>query len=333
MKEGKGILPYAVVRLGTGCNAKCLFCNVPAESYNLPATVSAEEIKKEIADLCKKQKNLKISLSGGEPTINKDLPEIISFAKRKGIQTVEIQTNAILLRDRNFVRTLKKAGLNKAFVAFHSHIPKIHDYLVGRKGAYADCLAGIKNLLTEKIKVDLNPVVTSRSYKELPGYIRFIKKEMPEVKRVSLSVIQPRGRAWDNRNLVPRYGLISPYVKKALDLGKRAGINIFNPYCGLPLCMGNWWMHLGNCAEFSEKHLEHNQLSFVEMKVCPSDYKTKTCQCLVCDLEKFCNGVWKEYAKIHPLSDLKPVTLQSTSKKSRISRSKSHKKKICPKKK
>ena len=98
---------------------------------------------------------------------------IIKFAKDNGAETVEIQTNAILLRDKNFVKTLKKAGLNKAFVAFHSHIPEIHEYLVGKKGAYKDCLAGIKNLLAEKIKVDLNPVITSRSYNYL-FYKRFI---------------------------------------------------------------------------------------------------------------------------------------------------------------
>ncbi|TSA45274.1 radical SAM protein [bacterium] len=315
MKRSKGVLPYAVVRLGSRCNAKCLFCNVPAESYDLPKAVSAEEIKTEIANLVNKQKNLKISISGGEPTINKDLPEIIKFAKDNGIQTVEIQTNAILLRDKNFVKTLKKAGLDKAFVAFHSYVPEIHDYLVGRKGAYADCLAGIKNLVAEKIKVDLNPVVTSRSYKELPGYIRFVKKEMPEVKRVSLSVIQPRGRAWNNRNLVPRYGLISPYVKKTLELGKQMGIEIFNPYCGLPFCMGNWWKYLNNCAEFTEKHLGCNQLNFVKTNVCPPDYKIKACQCLVCDLERFCNGVWKEYAEIHSLSDLKPIAMPAISKR------------------
>jgi MoaA/NifB/PqqE/SkfB family radical SAM enzyme len=314
MKKGKGILPFVVIRLGAKCNAKCLFCNVPSESYNLPDIVSTEEIKKEIVDLSNKQKNMRISISGGEPTINKDLPEIIEFAKRSGIKTVEIQTNAILLRDKNLVKTLKKAGLDKAFVSFHSAVPRIHDYLTGRKGAFENCLIGIKNLLAEKIIVDLNPVVTVRGYEELPGYIRFVKKEIPEVKRISLSVIQPRGRAWDNRNLVPRYGQISPYVEKALKLGKQRGINIFNPYCGLPLCIGGWWKYLGNCLEFTEKHLEYNQLNFVQRNVCPSDYKIKSRQCLVCDLEKFCNGVWKEYAIIYSLSDLKPIILPVGSK-------------------
>jgi MoaA/NifB/PqqE/SkfB family radical SAM enzyme len=314
MKKDKGRLPYSVIRLGTKCNAKCLFCNVPAESYDLPATVSVEKIKKEIIDLGKRQKNVIISISGGEPTINKDLPETIKFAKNHGVRTVEIQTNAILLREKNLVKKLKKAGLSKAFVAFHSHIPKIHDYLVGRKGAYTDCLLGIKNLVSEKIKVDLNPVITSRSYKELPGYIKFVRKEIPEVKRISLSVIQPRGRAWDNRNLVPRYGLISPYIKKALELGEQMGVDIFNPYCGLPFCIGDWWKHLSNCVEFTEKHLEYGQLDFVKEKFFLQDAKIKSRQCLVCDLEKFCNGVWKEYARIYSLSDLKPIIIPTDSK-------------------
>ena len=84
------------------------FCNVPSESYNLPKERDINSIKKEISDLTEKYSDVAISISGGEPTLRKDLPEIIRFAKQQGVRVVELQTNAILLIREGYVRLLKK---------------------------------------------------------------------------------------------------------------------------------------------------------------------------------------------------------------------------------
>src|SRR4030042_6439061 len=203
VRDPRENLPYLIVRLGTRCNASCHFCNVPTENFPLAGELSGSQIKKEIKTLIGGKKGIKISLSGGEPTVRKDLPEIIRFAARNGAKVVEIQTNAIVLDDALYVKKLKKSGLDKAFVSFHSHIPRIQNLMLNRRGVYERCLEGIKNLLQEGVEVNLNPVVTTKNYKSLPDYIRFVKKHLPGIYSISLSVVQPRGRAWKNRKLVP----------------------------------------------------------------------------------------------------------------------------------
>jgi pyruvate formate lyase activating enzyme len=83
----------AVVFLG-GCNLRCSFCYVPH-------LVLPEEIKKqkeipqrEIFSFLKKRRNFleAVAISGGEPTINKDLPDFIKKIKELGY-LVELETN------------------------------------------------------------------------------------------------------------------------------------------------------------------------------------------------------------------------------------------------
>jgi pyruvate formate lyase activating enzyme len=83
----------AVIFLG-GCNLRCSFCYVPH-------LVLPEEIKKqkeipqrEIFSFLKERKNFleAVAISGGEPTINKDLPDFIKKIKELGY-LVELETN------------------------------------------------------------------------------------------------------------------------------------------------------------------------------------------------------------------------------------------------
>jgi len=296
-------LPYKILRLGLTCNAKCLFCNVPAELF-LSKEMSTHEAKAEIERLVSLNKGMKLDITGGEPTIRKDLPELVRYASRNGIKIIQVQTNGILLANKSYVKNLKAAGLNKVFVGLHSHIPKIHDYLVGLSGASKKCIQGIENSLESDIEVILNPVITTKSYKKLPNYIKFIKGNFSQVISISLSVVQPRGRAWLNRYLVPRYGIIDPYIKEALRLGNKYKLIINNPYCGLPLCIGGWYKYLEQCVEYCENILKKRKISG---DISVSQDKIKAAHCAECDLNKFCNGVWREYSLFYPLSDLKPI--------------------------
>lgn len=300
-KDLKQNLPYHLIRLSTKCNAHCLFCNVPAESVELACDYSVSEIKKQILKLARASQKIKLSFSGGEPTLRKDLEELISFASKNSAKEVEIQTNAILLSDVNYVDRLKTAGLTKAFVGLHSHLPVIHDRLVGVTGAFGKCRQGIKNLLASNIEVILNPVITTKNFKQLPTFIKYIHQEFPGIRYISLSVVQPRGRAAGNKKIVPSYGQISPYVKKALKLGKNLDLIINNPFCGLPFCQGGWDKYLDRCVEYCENQLKPKKERGKHRA------KIKPPQCQRCKFNLFCNGVWPEYAALYSLKNLKPI--------------------------
>jgi len=83
----------AVVFLG-GCNLRCQFCYVP--HLVLPEEIEKQkEIpQKEIFSFLKERRNFleAVAITGGEPTINKDLPNFIKKIKKLGY-LVELETN------------------------------------------------------------------------------------------------------------------------------------------------------------------------------------------------------------------------------------------------
>jgi pyruvate formate lyase activating enzyme len=83
----------AIVFLG-GCNLRCQFCYVP--HLVLPEEIEKQkEIpQKEIFSFLKERRNFleAVAITGGEPTINKDLPNFIKKIKKLGY-LVELETN------------------------------------------------------------------------------------------------------------------------------------------------------------------------------------------------------------------------------------------------
>jgi pyruvate formate lyase activating enzyme len=82
-----------IVFLG-GCNLRCQFCYVP--HLVLPEEIEKQKKipQKEIFSFLKERKNFleAVAISGGEPTINKELPDFIRKIKKLGY-LVELETN------------------------------------------------------------------------------------------------------------------------------------------------------------------------------------------------------------------------------------------------
>ena len=58
-----------------------------------------------------------VQLSGGEPTVRDDLPEIVAYAKEVGCKYVQLNSNGLrLAEDEDFTRRLAEAGLSFVFL-------------------------------------------------------------------------------------------------------------------------------------------------------------------------------------------------------------------------
>ena len=101
------------------CNMHCPVCFASAgeggEKGNLPIC----EIEKQYDFLMAHGGPFNIQLSGGEPTMRDDLPDIIHMGREKGFTFFQLNTNGIrLAREDGYARKLKKAGLNTVFLQF-----------------------------------------------------------------------------------------------------------------------------------------------------------------------------------------------------------------------
>lgn len=281
-----------LLRLTMACNERCVFCNVPAEDYR-PLTPSRASLDAELDEFIASGEQT-LTISGGEPTL---LRERLLGATRKaraaGVPYVEIQTNAVLI-DADYARELAEAGVTSAFVSFLSHVPALHDELAGLSGAYADCLRGMDALLAEGIAVTLNPVTAYVTQGLVADYVSFVAQRLPGVRSISLSAVQPHGRAQDNAQLLPDYGVLREQVTLAQQRAQEHGIRLLNPYCGLPLCVG--WH---DSAERSVEAVEAEQADEpTPFGVDNHQNKRHGRPCRGCALRTRCGGAWNAYWEV-----------------------------------
>lgn len=283
-----------LLRLTMACNERCPFCNVPFEDYEV-VTPPASEIAAQLeAFVASGERTL--TISGGEPTLyRKRLVALVADARARGVPFVELQTNAVLL-DVGYAEELAAAGLTSAFVSLLSDVPALHDELAGLPDAFEACLRGIDALLDAGVRVVLNPVTARHTQARVADYVRFVAKRLPRVESISLSAVQPHGRAKTNLELLPDYAVLGRSVREARVVAAEAGIRLLNPYCGLPLCIG-WSDDEGRAR--SVEAIEATQERGATFDALPGienqGDKVHGVPCHGCALRTRCGGAWRAY--------------------------------------
>jgi uncharacterized radical SAM superfamily Fe-S cluster-containing enzyme len=78
-----------------------------------------DELARRFRELKAKAGSCNIQLSGGEPTVRADLPDIIRAAVQSGFPFVQLNTNGLRLgRESGYAETLARAGLSSVFLQF-----------------------------------------------------------------------------------------------------------------------------------------------------------------------------------------------------------------------
>ncbi len=155
------------------CNLACPVCFMSDDSA--PPDPSLEEIRRMVETIRKYDgPGFPLQITGGEPTIRPDLPEIIEMAASHGADAVELNTNGLVIgRDFRYLRALKEAGLTNVYLQFDGLDPQTTKTLRGRD-VLLDKLRAIENCRRQKIPVMLSvTIVEGVNDRELGELIRF----------------------------------------------------------------------------------------------------------------------------------------------------------------
>jgi MoaA/NifB/PqqE/SkfB family radical SAM enzyme len=278
-----------LIRLTMACNERCPFCNVPMENYKGRMNTPEGQLQAQLEEFASSGEQT-LTISGGEPTLLQPrLLWLIRAARERLIPFIDLQTNAILIDD-NYAKELADAGLTSAFVSLLSHRSDLHDELAGKPGAYLPCLRGIDALVAHGIDVTLNPVTTRQTQELLPEYVDFVAARLPTVKMISVSAVQPHGRAAENTDLLPDYEVLAPHIREARRRAFQLDIELVNPYCGLPPCVG-WEDDLSRCVEAEEAKYRQKSGPNLSNK----GNKSHGAPCARCAIKPWCGGVWHAY--------------------------------------
>lgn len=291
--------------LGYSCNSNCQFCSIEPSKRNINKTT--QEALNDILQ-ARREGFRVIGFGGGEPTIRKDILNLVSFAKKLGFETIRIQTNGIMLCYKNFCKDLVLAGANFFKFSIHGHKPEIHDKLTRVPGSFKKSIAGLENIHSLEARTEVDIVINKLNYKFLPQIIEFfsISKGVS-----SFVIIYPlyRGRMKENsKTLGVKLTEVIPHLEEAiylawnLQLDKCLIMNV--PFCAakiksaieLPKPMSKYF------GENSPRKL-NLKVNAPETIVEDADEdairgKIKIAKCKKCYFASFCDGVWKNYIEV-----------------------------------
>ncbi len=116
----------AIIDVTNRCNMKCPVCfaNAGVAGYVYEPSLADIERMMRILRSQRPWAPNALQLSGGEPTLRNDLPEIVRMAKKLGFDHVEVNTNGIrIANDINYYKALLDAGMSTLYLQFDTIDP------------------------------------------------------------------------------------------------------------------------------------------------------------------------------------------------------------------
>ncbi|MBD3204142.1 radical SAM protein [Candidatus Woesearchaeota archaeon] len=290
------------IKTGFLCNNNCRFC-VQAHKKKF-GNRTTEDIKKDLLD-AKKNECTGVVFTGGEITIRNDLLELVSYAKKLGFESIQLQSNSRMLAYKSFCKKLIRAGANEFSPALHGHIPDLHDFLTKSKGSFRQTTKAIKNLRELDQYIITNTVIVKPNYR----YCKDMAELLVELKvdQFQFAFVHAIANAYDNYDMiVPWVSMARSYIHEGLQTGIDAEIKVMAeamPYCQMKAYE----------KYVAELYMPETEIRDINMYDC--DYektrkvhgKEKFPQCNECKYDLICEGPWREYPEKRGNWEFQPV--------------------------
>ncbi|KAG6469630.1 hypothetical protein ZIOFF_070560 [Zingiber officinale] len=203
---------YLRISLTERCNLRCQYC-MPAEGVELTPKaelLSHDEIIR-LANLFVTSGVDKIRLTGGEPTIRKDIEDICSsLSNLKGLRTLAMTTNGIVLSKK--LPRLKDCGLNAINISLDTLVPAKFEFMTRRKGHQM-----VMESINTAVELGYNPVkincVVMRGLNddEIYDFVEMTREKPINVRFIEFMPFD--GNVWNVKKLVPYAEMLDRVVR------------------------------------------------------------------------------------------------------------------------
>jgi len=222
------------------CNLSCRFCYVGCRADGLPPGWD-EGRRMDLAGFRRALEVIRnqalcpsVSLTGGEPTLAPELPEVVAHGKALGLH-VNLISNGIRLGDE-LVARLADGGLDSAQLSLEGPDADRHDALVGRPGAFDRLWAGLERLRAADVRVHTNTTVSPGNLDAIGAIVDLVAER--GLDRLTMNLVIPCGAAAGEREAMVPYSEVGPHLLAARHRAEDRGLR-FIWYSPLPLCLVN----------------------------------------------------------------------------------------------
>lgn len=155
------------------CNLRCKHCYLT--DYSGKGELTKEELFS-LIDQASEMGVHEIHITGGEPTVRKDLKDIIKYIYDKGMHG-KLYTNGTNLSEE-FLRFLSEIGIDGVKVSLDGFKPKTHNDFRRAKDGFSKTIDNIKRLQEQGIPVEVTTVINKINVKETQDLISFFKNQL-----------------------------------------------------------------------------------------------------------------------------------------------------------
>jgi len=173
-----------------GCNFQCKGCILKqliwdchlndADQHDLQAIKDLKKLSlNEFRAIVKEIDVRRAVLGGGEPTLDKELTDIISMLNALDVET-HLLTNGYILNE-NFIKKLEEAGLSSTYVSIKAYDNDIHQFYTGQTNE--PVLNNFKLLSKSRIKLMAESILIPGliEYDEIGRIAKFIASIDPSI--------------------------------------------------------------------------------------------------------------------------------------------------------
>jgi MoaA/NifB/PqqE/SkfB family radical SAM enzyme len=299
------------VLAGEVCNNNCVFCmehdgagRTFGEARATPDRVRAE-LEAHAAES-------EVMFASGEPTLNRDLPRYLQWARELGYRRIGLTTNARRLGYEAYCRRLLASGLNHVVVSLHGSNARSHVGQTRAPGSFEQTVAGLEMLSRLRreypFSLHTSTVVGKRNVEALAEIHRLLSRFGPD--EMVFNAMQPLGRASAAAKLlVARYEDVVRAFARLLDEAPPRGPRLY--LVDVPLCAteslpsaARGWMEGAVFTSFEESGLATLRRTRVHKELAN---RAKRDACSACRYDPECLGVWRGYLEVHGWGGLEPV--------------------------
>ncbi len=289
-----------LLKVGYACNNNCAFCHSsPHRGQDSPTPALLSKI-----DAARGLGAGGVVLSGGEPTIRKDLLTLVEAIAQRGLRP-GLVTNARALAYPGLVDALAGHGLDYVYLSLCGPDARTHDRLV-RAEAFEQTLQALSHLRGKVKEVTVNVVILEANLDRLPRFGDLLQGLGPL--RLKLSLVEPEGSVLEDFDgLVPSLARASRAVQGAVEAIGRAHPDLPLAVDGFPLCMlpGLESLDAGLRDDGIFAMSDAFEAGFFPVDDAHRGFGRR---CARCSLRRRCRGVFKTYLDKRGEVELEPVT-------------------------
>lgn len=290
----------ADLKVGFACNNRCVFC-AQGDKRARCASLKLPEL---IERLRKARPGAEgLVLTGGEPTLHRNILEIVKAAKLLGYRSVQLQTNGRILAYTDALRRLVEAGITEISPSIHGPDAETHDALTRTPGSWEESAAGIQNAVAAGLPVVTNSVIVRDNVPKLPALVEMLAGF--GVRHAQLALVHPVGTALELFDEVaPRLSDLPVPLAAAREIALARGMRLVTE--AVPRCFLRGMQDLA-----VEDHIPDTTVFDLDASLDYTSWrrdegKAHGPPCERCTERARCEGPWREYPEHQGWAEYEP---------------------------